>query len=71
MTLDMPMGRNPDFARYHADVLRSLWPRIQQLGLRADAVGDLDTLAERLQAEVESSNSVAAWLALVGAWTRK
>ena len=30
-----------------------------------------DTLAERLQAEVESSKYAAAWLAFVGAWTHK
>jgi ubiquinone/menaquinone biosynthesis C-methylase UbiE len=71
MNLEMPMGRNPDFARYYAETLRSLWPRIQQLNLPHESVGNLDTLLERLQAEVESSRYVAAWLAFVGAWTRK
>lgn len=71
MNLEMPMGRNPDFARYYSETLRSMWPRIQQLNLPHESVGNLDTLSERLQAEVESSQYVAAWLAFVGAWTRK
>jgi hypothetical protein len=35
-----------------------------------DRLGDLDTLAGRLQAEVVKSNTVVTWQALVGARSR-
>ena len=71
MRQEIPMGRDPDTARWFSDTLRSLWPRIQQFNLSLESVGSLDTLAKRLQAEVETSNSVVTWLAPVGAWVRK
>ena len=46
-------------------------PRIEKLGLPLEELGDLDTLQQRLQEEVASSNTVVPWIALVGAWCRK
>jgi hypothetical protein len=40
-------------------------------GLSASALGDLDTLAERLEAELESAGVLASWVGLVGAWARR
>jgi hypothetical protein len=71
MFQEIRMGKDPKDAKWFADILRSLWPRIRQLNLRVDAVGSLDSLAERLQAEVEASHCVAGWLAPVCAWVRK
>jgi len=34
-------------------------------------IGDFDTLALRLHAELAASNRVASWLAIVSAWSRK
>jgi len=71
MFQEIRMGKDPDNARWFADILRSLWPRVQQLNLSVEAVGNLDTLAERLQAEVQASHFVVGWLAPVCAWARK
>ena len=70
MRLEMELRRDPDFTRWVSDVLRSVLPQIQKLNLSLEALGDLDTLQERLQKEVASSNTVVPWLALVGAWCR-
>jgi SAM-dependent methyltransferase len=71
MRQEMPMGKDPDIARWFTDILRTLQPRIQESNLSIESVGNLDTLSERLQAEVEASKSVAAWLGQVGAWVCK
>jgi ubiquinone/menaquinone biosynthesis C-methylase UbiE len=71
MRLEMPLGNDPELAQACSDLILSLRPRIQQLNLSLEPLGNLDTLSERLQAEVAASNTVVAWLAPVGAWARK
>ena len=70
MRLVMELGHEPDFTRWVSDVVRSLQGQIQNFGLSTESLGNLDTLQERLQAEVASSRTVVPWLALVGAWCR-
>jgi predicted methyltransferase len=71
MRLEMELGYDPDFTRWVSDCVQSVLPQIVRLGLPYGALGDLDTLQERLQAEVASSNTVVPWIGLVGAWCRK
>jgi len=71
MHMEMPLRTDPDFTRWIYDLLCSLRPQIQQLNLSLVTLGDLDTLPERLRAEVVASNTVVTWVALVGAWSRK
>ena len=71
MRFEMPLGRDPDFAQFFAVTLSSLRPEIERAGLRTALVGSFDTLAERLQAEVDASRHLATWLPSVGAWSRK
>jgi ubiquinone/menaquinone biosynthesis C-methylase UbiE len=71
MRLEMEMGCDPDFTRWLSDVVRSVGPRIQEMGLDRAALGDFETLQDRLQEEVASSNTVVPWIGLVAAWTRK
>lgn len=71
MFQEIRMGKDPEIARWYEDIVRSLWPQVQQLNLSVEALGSLDTLAMRLQAELDSSRCVAGWLAPVCAWTRK
>ena len=54
-----------------SDSLKSVLPQIQKLNLSHEALGDLDTLRERLQNEVAISNTVVPWIGLVAAWCRK
>jgi ubiquinone/menaquinone biosynthesis C-methylase UbiE len=70
MRLEMELGHEPDFTRWVSDVVHSVRPQIQKLNLSIKALGDLDTLQERLQSEVASSNTVVPWLAVVGAYCR-
>ncbi len=71
MRLEMELGCEPDFTRWVSDALRSALPNIQEMGLDYQVLGDLDTLQERLQSEVASSNTVVPWIGLVAAWARK
>jgi len=71
MQLEMALGKSPDFAQWYCDILGTLRPQIQQLGLWPEGLGDLETLRERLQAEVSVSNTVVALPGSVGAWCRK
>lgn len=41
------------------------------MGLAYEGLGDLDTLRDRLQDEIASSNTVVPWIGLVAAWARK
>jgi ubiquinone/menaquinone biosynthesis C-methylase UbiE len=74
MRLEMELGHDPDFTRWLSDLLRSVLPQIQKLNLlheAHEALGDFDTLPERLQNEVAISKTVVPWIGLVAAWCRK
>ncbi|HWY91670.1 MAG TPA: methyltransferase domain-containing protein [Chthoniobacterales bacterium] len=71
MRLEMELRRDPEFTRWVSDLLRSVLPQIQKLNLLHEALGDFDTLQERLQDEVAISNTVVPWIGLVAAWCRK
>jgi len=71
MRLEMELASDPDFTRWVSDSLQSVLPQIQKLNLSTEALGDLDTLRERLQNEVAISNTVVPWIGLVAAWCHK
>jgi 2-polyprenyl-3-methyl-5-hydroxy-6-metoxy-1,4-benzoquinol methylase len=72
MQVEMPLGNGPDFTQRIYDVLCSLRPRIHQLNLHPENLGDFDTLQERLQAEIAASNTLVPFgVALVSAWSRR
>jgi SAM-dependent methyltransferase len=71
MRLEMELGCDPEFVRWTSDCVESVLPRIRKLNLSYEALGDLASLQTRLQEEVADSNSVAPWIALVSAWSRK
>ena len=69
--MELPLGKEPYLAQWYYDTLCSLRPQIEQLRMPIESLGSLDTLVQRLQAEVNESKSVACWFASVGAWCRK
>ena len=71
MRLEMELGHDPEFTRWVSDSLRSVLPQIQKLNLSHEALGDFDTLQERLHDEVAKANTVVPWIGLVAAWCRK
>jgi len=60
---------SPAYA-YIADILRSLLPMAERLGVFTAADVQIDTLAERIRAEVLRADAVVVLPSLVGAWTR-
>ena len=71
MRMELSLGKEPDLAQWYYATVCSLRPQMQRLHLPTESLGNLDTLAERLQAEVAGSKSVACWFASVTAWSRK
>jgi len=71
MHLEMPLGNDADFIRLTSDVLCSLRPLAQQHKVSLKSLGDLDTLPDRISAEVAGANTVVSLIAVVGAWSRK
>jgi ubiquinone/menaquinone biosynthesis C-methylase UbiE len=69
--MELPMGREPYLAQWYYDTLCSLRPQMEQLHMPIESLGSLDTLVQRLQAEVAESKTVACWFASVGAWCSK
>jgi ubiquinone/menaquinone biosynthesis C-methylase UbiE len=71
MRMELPIGKEPYLAQWYFDTLCSLRPQIEQLHMPIESLGNLDTLVQRLQAELADSKTVACWFASVGAWCRK
>lgn len=69
---DVPLGGGPGWPGYAyvADTVRSLLPFLERLGMvRPDEVG-IDTLEDRLRAEVADQDGVQLLPAIVGPWAR-
>jgi len=73
LRLDAPIGGGPDWPGYAyvADTVRSLLPMLQQMGLVTAEDVDIETLADRLRAEVVSQGGVQMLPIVIGAWARK
>jgi SAM-dependent methyltransferase len=71
MQMEVLLGGDIEFARGLQDLLLSLRPKFEQCQLDIQPLGDFDTLALRLHAELAASHRVASWLAIVSAWSRK
>jgi ubiquinone/menaquinone biosynthesis C-methylase UbiE len=71
MKIDVPIGGDPGLTRWAYDLFCSVLPRMRQHNISVDAVGDIATLRERLDAELASMKMFAATVGLVGAWSRK
>ena len=71
MRMEMPLGKEPDLAKWICDTFSSLRPQMERLHLPVESLGNLDTLLDRMQAEVMESKTVACWFAAVTAWSRK
>ena len=72
LRVEIPIASDPArVARWVYDLLATIRPRYEELGIVSDAVGDFGTLVERLEAELEAARSYAPLVGLVGAWARK
>jgi len=71
MHLEMPLGSDADFIRLTSDLLCSLRPLAEQHKVSLRELGDLDTISDRICAEVNAVNTVVSLIAVVGAWSRQ
>ncbi len=71
MHMETPMGGDSAFTALICDLIGSVQPLAQQHNVSLDALGNLDTLSGRIQAEVAASNTVVSFVPMVGVWARK
>jgi hypothetical protein len=71
MRVDLPLGDGLEFRSLLFDLLIAVWERAEGLGLPLDASGDPQTLAFRLDNELDVNKSFASFVGLVGAVARK
>jgi ubiquinone/menaquinone biosynthesis C-methylase UbiE len=71
MHMETPLGSDANFTSLMCDLLSSMRPLIQHHNVSLEALGDLDTLSNRVRAEIVASNTVVSFVPMVGAWARK
>jgi len=71
MHLEMRLGNDADFIGLTSDLLCSLLPLTEQHEVSLEELGSLDTLPDRILAEVVEANTVVSLIGVVGAWSRK
>ena len=73
MRLEAPIGGGPDWPGYAfvAGSIRSLLPMLERRGSVTADEADIDTLADRLRAEVVDRHGVQVLPIVIGAWTRR
>ncbi len=71
LQLEIPVGDNPAAALWIYDLFCTLLPQMQQLNLSLKGLGNVDTLLQRIQSEVEGSKNPVPCVALIGACSRR
>ena len=71
MHMETPLGSDANFMSLMCDLLSSVRPLIEQQKVSLEALGDLDTLSDRIYAEVVAANAIVSFVPLVGVWARK
>jgi ubiquinone/menaquinone biosynthesis C-methylase UbiE len=71
MHMEMPLGSDAKFVDLICDLLASVRPLAHQHNVSLDGLGNLDTLSDRIYAELAAANTVVSFAPLVGAWARK
>ena len=71
LRVELPLGNSPEFRNLLPDLLAALMPNIIAKGLAIGHLGDLNTLKDRLDQELDRENSFASYVALIGAFAHK
>ena len=71
MHLEIPLGSDVDFLRVICGLVCSLRPLSEQHNVSLEELGNLDTLPDRICAEIAAANTVVSIVPLLGAWSRK
>jgi len=67
----MDSRHDPEIYRFVADTAGTLLPRMEQIGIASAEDVQLETLADRLQAEAMALNTVIGVMPMIGAWCAK
>jgi SAM-dependent methyltransferase len=71
MHVDMHLGADACLISIFSDLLSSVRFLAEQHKVPLDELGDFDTLAERIRAEIASVNTVVGFVPIVSVWSRK
>jgi len=71
MHMEVLVGSDADCMRLVTELLCSVRPLAAQHNVPLEEVGDLETLADRIAAEVTAANTVVNFIPIVSAWSRK
>jgi protein-L-isoaspartate O-methyltransferase len=71
MHIDMLVGADSGLISVFTDLLCSVRPLAEQHGVSLHELGDFQTLAKRVEQELESMNTVISLFPIVSAWSRK
>ena len=65
------LGSDPDLPRLHTELLCSVHQLAQKHNIPLEDLGDLETLSQRVAAELAAANTVTTFIPIVSAWSRK
>jgi ubiquinone/menaquinone biosynthesis C-methylase UbiE len=71
MHLEIPLGSDTGFVRIISDLVCSLQPLALVHNVSLEELGDLNTLQDRICAEIAAANTMVSVVPLLGAWSRK
>jgi len=71
LRIDLPVGDSVEFRDLLYELLIAVWPRAEALRLPLESLGPRETLARRLNEELDVNDSFASFVGLVGAFARK
>jgi ubiquinone/menaquinone biosynthesis C-methylase UbiE len=71
MHMETPLGGDTKFLELICDLLDSVKPLAHRHNISLEGLGDLDTLSDRIHAEVMVANTLLSFVPLVGVWARK
>ena len=71
MHLEIPLRSDAGFVRIISDLVCSLQPLAMMHNVSLEELGDLNTIRDRICAEIAAANTVVSVVPLLGAWSRK
>lgn len=71
MRIETLMGSDAEFTSLITGLIDSVQPLAKQHNVSLESLGDFNTLAQRVQAEVTASNTAVCFVPIIGTWARK
>jgi SAM-dependent methyltransferase len=71
MRLEIPLGSDAGFIQVISDLVCSLQPLAKHYSVSLEELGDLNTVRDRICAEVAAANTVVTVVPLLGVWSHK